>query len=77
MGTGTVAVRAALGTEMILRWYLSATIIDFGSEEHRAPISGDVDDCVLLYRYEVMVSSYDISSPASPRAQWALAPAWG
>ena len=53
MGTGTVAVRAALGTEMILRWYLSATIIDFGSEEHRTPISGGVDGGVLLYRSEI------------------------
>ena len=53
MGGGTVAVRAALGTEMILRWYLSATIIDFGSEEHRAPISGGVDGGVLLYRSEI------------------------
>ena len=53
MGGATVAVRAALGTEMILRWYLSATIIDFGSEEHRAPISGGVDGGVLLYRSEI------------------------
>ena len=53
MGGGTMAVRAALGTEMILRWYLSAIIIDFGSEEHRAPISGGVDGGVLLYRSEI------------------------
>ena len=53
MGGGTVAVRAALGTEMILRWYLSATITDFGSEEHCAPISGGVDGCVVLYRSEI------------------------
>ena len=53
MGGGTVAVRAALGTEMILRWYLSATIIDFGSEEHRTSICGDVDGGVVLYRSEI------------------------
>ena len=50
MGAGTKAARAALGTDMVLRWYLSATIIDFGSEKHCAPISGDNDGCVLLYR---------------------------
>ena len=53
MGGGSVAVRAALDTEMILRWYLSATITDFGSEEHCAPISGGVDGGVLLYRSEI------------------------
>jgi len=53
MGTGTVAVRAAPGTEMGNKWYLSASIIDFGFEEHQPSISDDVDGCVLLYRSEI------------------------
>ena len=53
MGTGTVAVRAAPGTEMGNKWYLSASIIDFGFEEHQTSISDDADGCVLLYRSEI------------------------
>ena len=44
---------ALIWLDMAPRWYLSASIIDFGSEVHRAPISGDSDGCVLLYRSEI------------------------
>ena len=50
---GTVAAAALIRLDMAPRWYLSATITDFGSEEHCAPISGGVDGCVLLYRSEI------------------------
>ena len=53
MGTGTVAAAALMRLDMLPRWYLSATITGFGSEEHRAPISGGVDGGVLLYRSEI------------------------
>jgi hypothetical protein len=43
MGTGTVAAAALMRLDTAPRWYLSATTIDFGSEEHCTPISGDVD----------------------------------
>jgi len=39
--------------DMAPRWYLSASIIDFGFEEHRTSISDDVDGCVVLYRSEI------------------------
>ena len=53
MGTGTVAAAALIRLDMAPRWYLSATIIDFGSEEHRTSICGDVDGGVVLYRSEI------------------------
>ena len=53
MGGGTVAAAALIRLDMAPRWYLSATIIDFGSEEHRTPISGGVDGGVLLHRSEI------------------------
>jgi len=53
MDGGTVAAAALIRLDMAPRWYLSATITDFGSEEHCAPISGGVDGGVLLYRSEI------------------------
>ena len=43
---------ALIRLDMAPRWYLSATIIDFRSEEQCTFISGDVDGSVLLYRSE-------------------------
>ena len=42
----------------------NATIIDFDSEEHRAPSSDDVDGCEVLYKSEIDPhgEQYDISS---------------
>ena len=52
MGTGTVAAAALMRLDMLPRWYLSATITDFRSEEQCASIGGDVDGSVVLYRSE-------------------------
>ena len=53
MGGGTVAAAALIRLDMAPRCYLSASIIDFGFEEHRTSISDDVDGCVVLYRSEI------------------------
>jgi len=52
MGMGRWPWEALMRLDMARRWYLSATITDFRSEEHCTFISGDVDGSVLLYRSE-------------------------
>ena len=72
MGTGTVTVGAAPGTEMAPRCYLSPTIADFRSEEHCASISGDVGQRTTAVRRftdpnsTLVASRYDISCSPAP-----------